>query len=115
MAWQALYETATGRLVSVGSVVAEPLPAGLAALALAGPPNVDGEMWDAGTRAFVARPAKVLIDRLDDLITDSRYSADLIALWNALNATNRNRLRTGLIRLLGSQRWRTAGEAVDLR
>lgn len=114
MTWKAYYETATGRLLSVGEIEPEQLPPGVSELLLAGQPNIDAVMWDVATRAFVARPAKVLVDRLQDMITDSAYSADLIALWNALNATNRTRLRNGLIRLLGGARWRGPAQPITI-
>jgi hypothetical protein len=113
MTWYAVYVTATGRLVSVGQTVAEPLPDHLQAVTLAGPP-ADGEMWDATTKAFVARPPKVLVDRLQDIITHPDYADDLQLLWSSLNATQRTRLRNALIRLLGPQRWRAAGESVAI-
>lgn len=51
MIWHAVYNLSTGNLVSVGTVVADPLPEGLASQAL-------GEVkplgnWDAVTRVFV--------------------------------------------------------------
>lgn len=109
MSWQALYDVATGRLISVGDVVADALPDGLAALPLAGSP-ADSDMWDAATRSFVARPAKVLVDRLQDLLSD----ADFAAAWASLSAAQRTRLRTALIRLLGRQRYRAASKAQEL-
>lgn len=105
MAWFALYKTATGDLLSVGSVIADTLPDGVTLLQLAGQPR-DNEMWDAASRAFVVRPAKVLIDRLDDLLADSDFST----VWNTLSAARRTALRQALIKLLGAQRFRALSE-----
>ena len=72
-------------------------------------------MWSEAARDYVARPPKVLVDRLQDIISNPAYQDDLITLWNSLNAANRTRLRNGLIRLLGGQRFRAAGEPVEFR
>lgn len=50
--WYAIYATATGELVSIGTVVADPLPAGMAAKALAGDPA--GKQWNSTTLVFDA-------------------------------------------------------------
>lgn len=50
--WYAIYETATGRIVSLGTSVASPLPAGLAAKEV-GATRPTGD-WDPVTLAFVA-------------------------------------------------------------
>jgi hypothetical protein len=55
----AVYELATGALRSVGSVVADPLPDGLAALELSGAPDFGAVAWDPATRAFAPRPPAV--------------------------------------------------------
>jgi hypothetical protein len=109
---RAFYESATGRLLAIGSDD-PPLRIGISMVDI-GDYNVDSQMWDAGTRQMTARPPKILVDRLQDMITDSAYSADLIALWNALNATNRTRLRNGLIRLLGGARWRGPAQPITI-
>jgi len=112
MAWYAVYNGVTGRLVSVGQVVADPLSEDLVASLLAGRPG-DDEMWDEATRQFVARPVKVLIDRLQDLLTNPAY-AEFLTAYNALNPANKQRLRDALIRFLGRARYRAAGEPVEL-
>jgi hypothetical protein len=110
----AYYETATGRLVSVGTDANPSPPAGVTELQIASLPNLATQTWDAATRTFVARPAKVLIDRLDEILTHPDYGADIQALWATLNTTNRTRLRNGLIRLLGRYRFRSQGETLNL-
>lgn len=47
--WYAVYKTATRELWSVGTVPADPMPAGLAALALAEQPNLETHVWDPST------------------------------------------------------------------
>jgi hypothetical protein len=53
--WHAIYDIATGALVSVGTVIAAPLPDGLAALDV-GDTMPDGD-WNPATLSFVARSA----------------------------------------------------------
>jgi hypothetical protein len=63
MAWFAVVERATGRLESVGTVLAEQLPPHLEAIEL---PSAPGDnMWDEASRTFVPRPPKVIIDLLE--------------------------------------------------
>lgn len=113
--WRAVYDTTTGRLLSVGSIHPEQYPPNTAYIDLGeAAPDLVGMMWDEATHAFVTRPAKVLQDRLQDIITNGAYADDAIALWNALNANNRTRLRNGLIRLLGHIRYRAAGESIEI-
>lgn len=52
--WYAVYRLATGELVSVGSVVADPLPEGLASKAV-GEDRPDG-VWNAQALQFDAAP-----------------------------------------------------------
>lgn len=107
--WAALYRTDTGALVSVGTVVTGELPPGTAVLPLADRPS-DSEMWDESSRTFVPRPAKVLVDRMDDLIDDPEFAP----LWASLNTGRRSRMRAVLARLLGRRRYRAAGETMEL-
>jgi hypothetical protein len=53
--WHAIYDTTTGKLESLGTVLADPLPEGLTAAAI-GEQAPEGE-WDASARAFVTRAA----------------------------------------------------------
>jgi len=70
-------------------------------------------MWDAATRSYIARPAKVLVDRLQDLLSDPDYS-DWQTVYNALNATRKAQVQAALIRLLGRARYRNPGEPVEI-
>jgi len=58
--WHLLYNTTTGESVSIGTVVADPLPAGITALPLT---DAEGEglqngslKWDAATRTLIPTP-----------------------------------------------------------
>ena len=58
--WHLLYNTTTGESVSIGTVIADPLPAGITALPLT---DAEGEgmqngtlIWDAASRALIATP-----------------------------------------------------------
>jgi hypothetical protein len=58
--WHLLYNTTTGESVSIGTVIADPLPAGITALPLT---DAEGEgmqsgtlIWDAASRSLIATP-----------------------------------------------------------
>jgi hypothetical protein len=60
MNWHLLYNTATGQSVSIGTVIADPLPEGITALPLS---DAEGEglqngtlVWDAASRALIPTP-----------------------------------------------------------
>jgi hypothetical protein len=60
MNWHLLYNTATGQSVSIGTVIADPLPEGITALPLT---DEQGEglqngslIWDAATRTLIPTP-----------------------------------------------------------
>ena len=59
-----VYETATGRAVSIGTVIADPLPAGLTAVDLTTPEAVglrDGTMrWDTVSKTVVVIPPSIV-------------------------------------------------------
>lgn len=106
--WHAVYDDATGRLVSLTTALPAALPAGLASAPLGAAPPADDRMWDAATRAYVARPPKVYLDRLDDLA----QHPDFPAFWASLSATQKATLRRVVIWLLGRARWRVAAQPV---
>lgn len=112
MTWYAVYETTNGRLVSVGQLLADPLPANLTSIELAGRPP-DNQMWDEATHAFIARPPKVLVDRLLDILEHPNY-ADIANFYSNLSAANKTRFRNFLIKLLGVRRWRNQAETISL-
>ena len=58
--WHLLYNSATGESVSIGTIIADPLPAGITALSLT---DAEGEglqngtlIWDAATRTLIPTP-----------------------------------------------------------
>jgi hypothetical protein len=58
--WHLLYNTTTGESVSIGTVIADPLPAGITALPLS---DAEGEglqngslIWNAASRTLIATP-----------------------------------------------------------
>jgi hypothetical protein len=58
--WHLLYNSTTGQSVSIGTVIADPLPEGITALPLT---DAEGEglqngslIWDAATRSLIATP-----------------------------------------------------------
>jgi hypothetical protein len=60
MNWHLLYNSTTGQSVSIGTVIADPLPAGITALPLA---DAEGEglqngtlIWDAASRSLIPTP-----------------------------------------------------------
>jgi len=60
MNWHLLYNTATGQSVSIGTVIANPLPEGITALPLT---DAEGEgmqngslIWDAASRTLIPTP-----------------------------------------------------------
>ena len=113
MLWYAVYNSVSGRLDSVGTRVAEALPPDVVAVELAEEPTA-AMMWDEAARAFVPRPAKVLADRLQDILNHPDYGDDIQLLWNSLNSTQRTRLRNGLIKLLGRARWRNQATPITI-
>ena len=62
--WGYVYETATGQLVSEGSVIADPLPAELALWQSPARHDVEAQRWDPATAQIVAY---VNADRIAEL------------------------------------------------
>lgn len=110
MPWYLLHDE-NGRLLSQGSVLAEKLAANVTVVTLDKRPE-RGQIWDEASRQFVAKPAPVFIDRLDDLQGDG--FAALRTLLQSLTAPQRTVFRNAIIKLLGKQRYRQADEATEL-
>lgn len=119
MTWQALIDKASGDLVSVGTVLAADAAERFDVLDL-GDERPDGEaaIWDRDSRSFVARPAPVLLDRLDDVEARLQSDPDFRAVWDNLSAARRTQVRAGiravLAVLLGARRFRREGERVEV-
>ena len=118
-AWQALVDWATGDLVSVGTVLA-PDAAERFQVILLGDERPDREavVWDRAERSFVARPAPVLLDRLDDVEARLQADPDFRAVWDGLSAARKTQVRSGiravLTALLGARRFRREGDPVEV-
>jgi hypothetical protein len=111
--WHYAYRTSDGVLIAESSEAIAPEAVavrGLAVLESADRIDLSTSMWDEATRAFAARPPKVLIDRLQDLADDPALSA----VWSRLTPTQRQTLRDRLVAFMGSARFRGDNEPVDL-
>ena len=97
--WYAICRASTGRLESLGTVVADDgyLAAnGLVKIALAKPPD-DAEMWDEATRAFVPRPVRVPRDLVEELLGDPEFPS--------VNAAVKDKIRTVARRMFADFRF----------
>lgn len=110
MACFALYETATGRLHSLGNVVVDPVPDGMTVMLVGDNPPDASVMWDEATRTFVPRPAKVLIDRLQDFLDRPGVQA----VWDSLTPGQKIAVRDALIRILGPKRYRSPSAGIGI-
>lgn len=118
-AWKLLIDRATGELVSVGTVIAEDAADRFDVIDAGEERPDQGEaLWDRQSRSFVPRPARVLIDRLDDIEARLQADPDWLTVWNSLSAARKTQIRTGLRRilvaLLADRRYRDADEAEAL-
>lgn len=72
MAWSAVVVTATGDLVSVGTVVAGRIDPLHEVIPLAREPDWSSDLWDATLRTLVPRPPPPPpIDRVPEILNDS--------------------------------------------
>ena len=90
MAWFAVYEKATGRLVSTGTVVADPLDPELEKVALAARPDFSAQDWDPAAKVLVAKAAAT--SRVDMLVGDGAVAAMLSKLTLAERIALRQKL-----------------------
>ena len=111
--WYAIHNAQTGQLFSIATVIADVLPAGHTAMLLPVAPLANGLLWNATTRTFVGMQPEVLVDRLQDILTNPAYS-DFVTAWNALNAAQKTALRNALLRLLGNLRFRGQLDPIEL-
>lgn len=103
MAWYLFVEKSTGDLVSEGSVVPEKLDTNRYDVQDVGDrPDWTIKAWNPSQKALYDRPLPILIDRLDDIQARLLADPDFSAAWNAMNATRRTQLRTGVYRVLAS-------------
>lgn len=90
MPWFAIYEKATGRLVSTGTVVADPLDPGLEKAALAAAPDFSARDWDPVAKALIVKAAATT--RVDMLVGDAAVAAMLAKLTLAERIALRQKL-----------------------
>ena len=83
MTWFAVYEIATGRLLSVGTVVSDPLRPGLAKKELADRPPDDKE-WDPVALQFVKKPVPPPDTRRKDILAKETNAWTMRDTGNAL-------------------------------
>lgn len=91
MTWLAIYEEETGRLVSVATEVADPVPQGLGVLEC-GEEMPKAAQWDAGQRAFVT-PVEAAPLAVEATVEDDAPGAEVVA---AVEAAGRGDRRRGL-------------------
>ena len=92
--WYGVYDKATGQLVSVGTVLADPLPDNLLAEQLSGIVDFAVDEWDSTSRKMKKKPKVTPKDRVDDIMNDPEI--DLVATVGLEKAT----LKAILIRQL---------------
>lgn len=97
MAWYAVVDDGSGRLVSVGTVLADPMPKGLAVLDCGEKrPDGRGIGWDEESRRFVPLPPPETDDLLDDALAD----ADLAPVLTRVSIAEQETLKTILRRYI---------------
>jgi hypothetical protein len=109
--WYAHYQDSDGTLLSLGTVVPDPVPTGTTLLALNDQPNLNDVEWDETTLTFIPRDPDVLIDRVyDDLDED----LSLVSAWTALDETQAESMKSRFATMLGSYRYRLVSQPIDL-
>ena len=106
--WHVIYEAATGRLVSEGTVVAVALPVGLAIKAVPRPD--DAMMWDSALLDFIPRPPAPVADRVVDFAEDPSVKPVLLK----LSVEDRQALSTALATMLGRRRFRFSDQLKEM-
>lgn len=91
MSFRALYDQASGRLVSIGENDGTPTPVGMGSLVVTTYPFPQ-KMWDEGTKTFVDRPSKVTFTLREVMQADPDFQA--------LSAANKNRLIAFFVRTM---------------
>jgi hypothetical protein len=94
--WNLVYETATGQAVSLGTVLANPLPAHLSAITLTEEESthlLDGTLvWDPSTLSLIPapRPFQTALEHLQSVGLGGDYQPTLIYLRINLTAANKS-------------------------
>lgn len=108
--WYAHYDTTTGELVSLGTVLPDPLPEGTATREYYYQPDQSVVIWDTTLREFVSRTPPTSVDRVADLESDGTLSS----LWSGLDATETTALKDRIGQMLGPYRYRRDFQPTDL-
>lgn len=99
--WFAVYQTSDGRLVSIGTVVADPLRSELAKKEIRAPQET-GTEWDSDSLSFVpSPPSPPDVDRVEEFV-------------GRLAKIDAAEIRSKLIVLLGDYRWRAPTEDYEI-
>lgn len=112
MTWYHIYKTSDGTLKSITDLQPGILPNGLDFVALASRPD-KALMWDEATHNLVARPAKVLVNRVtQDLVNSSNPAvvAFRTNIFQPASASNKQVIRDFLIYVYGSRLLRNASD-----
>ena len=105
--WFAIYQISDGTLISLATVVADPLPAGLAKKQVAA--HSAGLQWNPTLLDWEpAPPPPPDVDRVDEVIA-------AIEAVQSLTARVKNALRPELENVLGEHRWRDPDEGYMIR
>lgn len=119
MAWYFFIRNDTGDLVSEGSAIPEGIDTQVYEVRDVGSrPDWTVKAWNPTLKTLYDRPLPILIDRLDDIEAWLLNDADFLAIWNTLNATRKQQVRTGirrvLAKLLGTRQFRDESERVEV-
>ncbi len=99
--WFAIYQTSDGTLVSLATVVADPLPAGLAKKQVA--PYSGGVQWNATLLDWEPSPPPPPdVDRVDEFV---------VRVGSSLKGNAKTRVQDELAALLGEGRFRDPSDA----
>lgn len=103
--WYAIYQTSDGTLVSLATVVVDPLPAGLAKKLTTAPPR-DGLQWNPTLLDWEPTPPPPPdVDRVDEFLS---------RMVGSLKVSDEKKVRDELVTLLGDQRFRDPSDAYEI-
>ena len=102
--WFAIYQTSDGTLVSLATVVADPLPAGLSKKQVRERPK--NHQWNTSTLDWEPEPPPPPdVDRVDEFLTRVAVS---------LTGSDETKVRDGLATLLADHRFRDPSETYEI-
>ena len=103
--WFAVYWESDGELLSIGTVVTDPLRSGVAKINL-GATQPEGGVWNTSTLVFDPTPARPPdVDRVDEVVA---------AMTKTGGRFSESEVRREVAALLGSERFRSFDESRDL-